>query len=266
MSEMFDMKLRAMRRDRAARTGHDFFLLDRAFGDCLDRLDIIGRRFGRALLLGCPDPVWPERLRAFADYVSVADPGALFAQAGGGRTIIEDDVPLTPSSLDLVVSVGTLDTVNGLQPVLHGLYQAIEPDGAILGAISGGDTLPLLRGIMAAVDRSSGHAIPRVHPRIEASMLAPLLEQAGFVRPVVDIDRVNVSYESLDRLVEDLRSMAATNILAQRSRTPITRQEMKTALAAFDAAKTGQRAVETFEILHFAAWRPATAARLSPKN
>ena len=69
---------------------------------------------------------------------------------------------------------------------------------------------------MAAADRISGAAAPHVHPRIEASALAPLLEQAGLVRPVVDVDRVAVRYPSLMRLVADLRAMGATNLLEQR--------------------------------------------------
>ena len=39
MADLFDMELRALRRDRAARTGPELFLLERAFADCLERLD-----------------------------------------------------------------------------------------------------------------------------------------------------------------------------------------------------------------------------------
>ena len=63
MTDLFDMDLRAKRRDRAARTGVECFLFERVFADCLDRIALIQRRFGRALLIGCPDPGWPARLR-----------------------------------------------------------------------------------------------------------------------------------------------------------------------------------------------------------
>ena len=69
---------------------------------------------------------------------------------------------------------------------------------------------------MRSADSVVGVAAPHVHPRVEAAALAPLLEQAGFVRPVVDVDRVQVSYASLATLVGDLRAMGATNILAAR--------------------------------------------------
>lgn len=240
MGEMFDTKLRALRRERAARQGPELFLLERAFADGLERLELIRREFADALLVGCPDPGWRERLAALA----------------GSVVATEDLETLAPQSFDLVLAVGTLDTANELQLALRGYFEALRPGGLFLGALAGGETLPLLRRVMAAADRVSGGASPRIHPRIEAAMLAPLLEQAGFVRPVVDVDRVEVAYSSLDRLVADLRGMAATNILTARSRRPISRSALAAALAEFDAAKRDGRAVESFEILHFAAWKP----------
>jgi hypothetical protein len=122
-----------------------------------------------------------------------------------------------------------------------------------IGAFSGGETLPQLRAAMRAADAASGGAAPHVHPRIEASALAPLLVQAGFVNPVVDVDRVNVSYRSLDRLVSDLRAMAATNVLTVRPRF-VSRTAREAATRNFSESGDGERTVETFEILHFAAW------------
>src|SRR5437868_4583882 len=108
--ELFDMKLRALRRDRAARQGPELFLLERAFDDCLDRIALMRRRFGGALLIGCPDPGWPERLRDFADRIDVADPGSIAANTAGGARIVEDAWEPAQASYDLVLAVGTLDT------------------------------------------------------------------------------------------------------------------------------------------------------------
>lgn len=256
MSLLFDPKLRAERRDRAARIGPELFLLERAFADCLERLEIVARRWNKALLLGCPDPGWKARLEAFGDTVEVADPGPLFARAAAGEVIVEDAWTPSESRYGLVLAVGTLDTVNGLPEALRALGSALQPGGLLIGAMSGGETLPLLRSAMATADRISGRAAPHVHPRIEASALAPLLEQAGLVRPVVDVDRVPVSYTSLRRLVADLRAMAATNILVQRSSDHVGRAALAAAEVDFQSAAQDGRSVETFEIVHFAAWKP----------
>jgi hypothetical protein len=108
---------------------------------------------------------------------------------------------------------------------------------------------------MLAADGIAGQASPHVHPRIEGPSLAQLLAAAGFVMPVVDVDRVELDYGSLDALVRDLRAMGATNILSTRSRRALGRSALQTARTAFlDGA---ERATEQVEILHFAGWKPA---------
>jgi hypothetical protein len=253
--ELFDMELRVLRRDRAARIGPELFLHERAFADCLERIGLLQRRFDHALLIGCPDPQWPERLRAVAEEVTLRDPGSLYSAAAGGQPIIEDfwESPLCVH--DLVLALGTLDTVNDLPLALRLIRHAMCGDALLIGALSGGDTLPQLRSAMRSADAVAGAAAPHVHPRIEASALAPLLAETGFTDPVVDIDRVVVSYPSLERLVGDLRAMGATNVLKGRPRF-ITRAARSAAARAFQAAE-GSRTVETFEILHFAAWTPS---------
>lgn len=252
MPELFDMDLRARRRDRALRKGPELFLLERAFEDCIERIALVERRFARALLLGCPDPAWPSRLEAFADHVEVRDPGPLFSLAAGAEIIVEDRWEPGARAYDLVLAIGTLDTVNELPLALRLIRYAMEADGLFLAAMSGGDTLPQLRSAMRAADRVAGAATPHVHPRIEASALASLLAEAGFINPVVDVDRVSVAYSSFDRLVSDLRQMGSTNMLNARSRF-VGRAARQAAADAFRAAGRGSKTKETFEILHLAA-------------
>ena len=255
------MQLRAQRRDRAFRREPEPFLHERAFADCLDRIGLIRQRYRSALLIGCPDRGWIERLGEFADHVEVLDPGLRFAQAAGGRQTIEDELIAEPGRYDLCVAVGTLDTVNDLPQALARIRLTLAPGAFFLGAMSGGETLPQLRAAMRAADQVRGEAVPHVHPRVEAAALAALLSAAGLATPVVDVDRVQVSYEALTRLIADLRSMGSTNVLAERSRRPLSKAEWLAAVEAFTSARTGDRTTETFEILHFAGWTPLDPAQ-----
>lgn len=255
MSELFDMHARALRRDRAARLGPELFLHERAFVDCLERIALHQRRFERALLIGCPDPAWPARLGAFASNVEVRDPGPMFAASAGGGILVEDAWEPTESAYDLLLAVGTLDTVNDLRLALRLFRYAMRSDALFIGVMSGGDTLPQLRSSMRAADAAAGIAAPHIHPRIEASALAPLLADAGFANSVVDVERIAASYRSFERLISDLRAMAATNFLTARPRF-LGREALAAAITAFAAAGNGERTIETFEILHLAAWTP----------
>jgi NADH dehydrogenase [ubiquinone] 1 alpha subcomplex assembly factor 5 len=256
-TEIFNVKLRALRRDRAFRSVPELFLHERAFEDCLERLALIRRPFRSALLIGCPDPGWRNRLERFVPSVEIADPGPLFAEAAGGTCIVEDQWDPPAQSYDLIVSIGTLDTVNDLPRALRSLRTSLMEDSLLIGAMAGGDGLLQLRRAMHSADQMSGASSPHVHPRIEAASLAPLLTACGFAMPVVDVDRVQVSYDSFDKLVTDLRRMAATSILNLRSRRPLLRRARAAAAAAFRPSDQATRTVETFEILHFAAWTPA---------
>ena len=253
-NDIFDMKLRALRRDRAFRTGPELFLHERAFADCLERLALVRRRFASALLLGCPDPHWSDRLAQLAQLVEVADPGPLHSRAAGGTPIMEDQWSPAAGAYDLVLTIGTLDTVNDLPRALRSIHSTLKPDSLLMGVVAGGESLPQLRRATHLADQAAGASSAHVHPRIEAASLSALLSACGFVIPVVDIDRVEVSYSSFDRLVSDLRRMGATNILKLRSRTPLLRDSKARAEAAFRDSGDGSRTVELFELLHFAAW------------
>lgn len=249
---LFDHRLRALRRDRAARIGVEQVLYDRAFEDCLERLADIRGDFADVLLAGCPNPDWPARL---GGQVIVIDPGPLMAARAGGRCADLEALPFDGASFDLAVSIGLLDTANDLPFAAAALHLVLNPGGLLLGAIAGGHSLPRLRSAMLAADRSAGQASPHVHPRIEAPSLAQLLTAAGFAMPVIDVDRVELAYPSLDGLVRDLRAMGTTNILGARSRRAIGRAAREAARAAFLEGADG--AAEQVEILHFAAWKPS---------
>jgi hypothetical protein len=251
------MELRALRRDRAFRAGPELFLHERAFEDCLERIALIRRRFESALLLGCPNPHWPDRLKEFVESVEIADPGALFATAAGGICIVEDQWSPPEAAYDLILSIGTLDTVNELPRAFQAFRASLAKDSLLIGAMAGGESLPQLRLAMHMADQFAGASSPHVHPRIEAASLSPLLSACGFIMPVVDVDRVQVSYEMLGSLIADLRRMGATSLLSQRSRKPLLREAKAAAEAAFRSAGDGSRTLETLEILHFAAWTPA---------
>lgn len=254
---LFDRQARALRRDRAARRGPTLFLHQRAFEECVERLGDVRCTFASVLLIGCPDLAWRESLEQIAPNVAIIDPGTLFAAAAKGRQRDEDFIDLPASAFDLCLAIGTLDTVPDLPGALLAIRRALRPDALFLGAMAGGETVPMLRAAMRAADRTSPAASPHVHPRIEASALAPLLSSAGFAMPVVDVDRVSVAYPDFDELVDDLRGMAATNILSARSRRPVGRAARDAARTEFALQGDGNVTRETFEILHFAAWVPS---------
>lgn len=251
--DLFDRRLRALRRDRAAHIGPEMFLYDRAFDDCLERLADISRPFDKALLIGCPSPEWPERLGPIVMEVDVVDPGLQFAVAANGRQVEEDRFDFGEDRYDLCIAIGTLDTVNELPIAIQLIGRALRSDAPFIGAIAGGNSLATLRASLIDAGRASGRVIGRTHPRIDPSSLAQLLAAAGFKMPVVDVDRVSLRYANVNDLIGDLRSMGVTSVSVERP-PAFSKAEAAILQTAFSNLGKDGRTEEVVEILHFLGW------------
>jgi SAM-dependent methyltransferase len=255
----FDRHLRRVRRDRAARRFHDADYLHALAGeDLLDRLDSVTRRFERALIIGGAGDVLRSGLRARGiDFVSI-DPGFAFARDADGAQCDEDRLAIADGAVDLVLSIGLLDSVNDLPGALLLIRRTLRPDGLFLGAFAGAGSLPRLRAAMIAADEAQGAASPHIHPQIDVRAAGDLLARAGFALPVVDGHGLDVRFPDLLALVRDLRAMGGTNVLATRSARPLGRHALAAAIAEFAAhAEADGKTAERFEIVHLLGWAPA---------
>ena len=96
-----------------------------------------------------------------------------------------------------------------------------RPDGLLLAAMIGGDTLTELRQAFADAEAEcEGGVSPRVAPFADLRDVGALLQRAGFALPVTDVDRLVVRYDNAFALMRDLRRMGATNVMIERRRTP----------------------------------------------
>ena len=254
--EIFDRRIRRIRRDRAALdfAAHDF-LRAHMVDEIIDRLGAVKRSFMQALDLGCHDGAMMDRLRSMGIACVGADAGTRFATAAGGVQCDEDRLPFPAASFDLVVSAGVLDSVNDLPGALTLIRRVLKPDGLFLGAFVGAGSLPRLRAAMMAGDGDRVSA--RVHPQVDVRSGGDLLQRAGFALPVADGERLTVRYGSLLALAADLRGSGATNILAG-ARAPLNRHQLATAIQAFqDHADADGKVAEIIEIVHLTGWAPS---------
>ncbi|HZF44157.1 MAG TPA: methyltransferase domain-containing protein [Sphingomonadaceae bacterium] len=257
---LFDRKLRRLRRERSLPGRETPFLHEFAFAELLSRLDDVKRRFTRPLLIGCTGSDWLERLTEAAGPAIATDPAVTLAAVRGGVAADEDHLPFADASFDLVIAVGSLDSIDDLPGALLLIRRILRPDGMMLAALASAGSLPRLRSAMLAADAVTGGATPRLHPSLDVRTGGDLLARAGFALPVADTREVELSYAALPQLVSDLRAHGATNILDRRSRTPISKAAYAAASADFAKAGQGGRTLESVEILFLSGWRPVGAA------
>lgn len=247
--EPFDRALRRIRRDRAAYMFARVAPLRAALIDeVAARLALAGRRFGRALDLGCFDGALGRALPA--DHVVSLDAGFAFARAAGGVQADEDRLPFARHSFDLVASAGALQSVNDLPGLFAQTRRMLAPGGLLIAAFVGGETLlTLRRALIEAEDALAGGVTPRLHPMVDPREAAGLLQRAGFADPVADIDSLRLRYREFGGLVRDLRAAAETNLLTERA--PLSRALWAAVAAGFAAvAEVDGRIGVTAQILY----------------
>ncbi len=208
-------------------------------------------------------------LRDFSDAADIWTPGALLrpplrdrfktiAHVGLGDSA-QEVLPLQPASLDLVVSGLAFQFVNDLPGVLAQIRRALKPDGLLLAAMIGGDSLTELRQSFAAAEAEcEGGVSPRVAPFADLRDAGSLLQRAGFALPVTDLDRIVVRYDSAFALMADLRRMGATNILNERRRTPTRRATMLRMAQVYAErfADPDGRVRATYDVIWLSGWAP----------
>jgi SAM-dependent methyltransferase len=235
------------------------FLFNAVADEICDRLASVKREFAVAADLGSPSPTLISRISASGQ---------------AGRTVRLDRIPETgpdvvgdperlpfaQQSLDLVVSALALQWCDDLPGTLAQIRSALQPDGLLLAAFLGGETLTELRQSLAAAEAElSGGASPRVAPFTELRAAGALLQRAGFALPVIDQDRHVVRYDSALHLMRDLRAMGATNPLHERSRTPLRRSMLMRAVAIYAErfSDPDGRVRATFDVISLSGWAPS---------
>ena len=248
--QIFDPALIRLHLDRRPANEPDF-VTALVLGDLEDRLATLLRPFGRALIIG-PDP---EILPATGQSAHGSFPFqrlAAFTSAG--------ELPdIEGESYDLIVSLLHLQGVNDVPGYLARLRAKLAPDGLLLAAALGGETLTELREAFLAADaKIQGGASARVAPFIQVRDAGALLQRAGLALPVTDVETHIVRYPHALALMAELKSLGASNPLTDRSRRPATRTLLTAAAEAYagrDADPDG-RIRATLEIIWLSGWAP----------
>jgi SAM-dependent methyltransferase len=259
---IFDRPLLRAHQRRARARGAATFLVDHVAAELAERLAAVLRIFDVAVDLGTPTDALRHAL-AGTDKIGTliaAEPSA-GARDGEFLRVAADEeaLPFADASLDLVVSALALQWVNDLPGTLVQIRRALKPDGLLMAAMLGGDTLIELREAFASAESEiEGGLSPRVAPFADLRELGALMQRAGFALPVVDSDRLTVRYESAFALMRDLRAMGATNVLAERRRAPLRRATLMrmAEIYAERFADADGRVRATFEIAWLSGWSP----------
>lgn len=171
--------------------------------------------------------------------------------AGAGEAL-----PFPPHSFEMVFSNLMLQWCPEPDPVLAEVRRVLRGRGVFLFTSLGPDTLHELRAAWRAVDDRD-----HVHPFMDMHDVGDALVRAGFVEPVMDVERLTVTYDCARTLMRDLRRIGARNASTDRARGLTGPRRLAAVEAAYEPFRRDGRLPATYEVVYGTAWTPLDLPR-----
>ena len=161
-------------------------------------------------------------------------------------------LPFGPNSVDLVWSNLALHWHPQPDRVFAEWRRVLRVEGLLMFSNFGPDTFRELRAAFAELDES-----PHALPFVDMHDFGDQLVEAGFSTPVMDMEVITVTYDTVQALLADVRALGG-NPLATRRRGLVGRAAWQRLLAALERQRRRDGKLGlTFEVIYGHAFRPA---------
>ncbi|MCB1791197.1 MAG: malonyl-ACP O-methyltransferase BioC [Gammaproteobacteria bacterium] len=250
---------------RAADVYDDTAVLQHEIGRrMLERLDTMRITPTRILDIGCGTGVATEALlrrypKADVFALDFALPMLAHARRRGRwlrrpRCLCADldHLPLADHSVDLVFANAALQWSADPLQAFAGIARVLRPGGLLLFTSFGPDTLKELRAAWAAVDGRT-----HVHAFVDMHDYGDMLMHAGLADPVMDVERMTLTYADAMHLMREIKVIGAGNASVDRLRGLVGRQRIGEVCAAYERFRDRDgRLPVSYEVVHGHAWAP----------
>ena len=258
-------KTRARRAFTRAAADYDSrAVLQREVADrLLERLDYMRLVPGRILDLGCGTgycvaPLHRRYAKAQVLAMDFALPMLERARRRGGllrrpRCLCADAerLPIADNAVDLILSNLTFQWCNDLPGTFAECLRVLRPGGLFLFTTFGPDTLKELREAWTVVD---GHS--HVSPFADMHDIGDALVQARFADPVMDTERLTLTYRTLGELMRDLKGIGAGNATLERPRGLTGPRRLAAVERHYESLRHDDRLPASYEVVYGHAWAP----------
>ena len=164
-------------------------------------------------------------------------------------------LPFADSSVDVVFSSLMLQWCDPLDVTFMEIRRVLKPEGFFAFSTFGPDTLKELRASWAEADGYN-----HVNQFVDMHDVGEALVRAGLVEPVLDVDRIQLTYADTLGLMRDLKAIGAHNVTEGRSRGLMGRARLARMQAAYEPYRRDGRLPATYEVIYGATWGAAGRA------
>jgi malonyl-CoA O-methyltransferase len=162
-----------------------------------------------------------------------------------------EHLPFCEDSFELLFSSLTLQWCNDMQATMEDILRVLKPGGLLMFSTFGPDTLKELRACWSQIDDAV-----HVNEFTDMHDVGDGLLQAGFADPVMEAETITVNYQSIDKLLADLRAIGA-NATAKGGRAGLTAPSVLTKLRqAYEVYRVDKLLPASYEVVYGHAWKP----------
>ena len=165
---------------------------------------------------------------------------------------------LKNASVDLAFSNLMLAWCNHPDQVFRETARVLRPEGLFMFTSLGPDTLREVREGFRAVDSRT-----HVHRFIDMHDLGDALMRTGFAEPVMDTERLTITFGSASALFRELKATGATNSTQGRARSLQGRATLRAVGANLESRSASAGIAVTVEVVYGHAWRAQPKAARS---
>ncbi len=164
-------------------------------------------------------------------------------------------LPLATASFDMVFCNLALQWCPDLDRALAEFRRVLAPDGVLMFATFGPDTLRELRAAWAQADGYN-----HVNAFIDMHDIGDAMLRAKLAEPVMDVEHFTLEYDTPRDLMRDLKAIGARNATAGRARGLTGPRRLRAMEAAYEEFRRDGRLPATYEVVYGHGWAPRTAA------
>jgi malonyl-CoA O-methyltransferase len=161
-----------------------------------------------------------------------------------------EQLPLADNSVDMLFSNFALQWCSDLDRAFAEFQRVLRPGGLLLFTTFGPDTLTELRQAWRAVDDAV-----HVNTFIDMHDIGDALMRARLAEPVMDAERLTLTYQDGMGVMRDLKAMGAHNVSAGRHHGLTGKQKLQQMLTAYEQFRDSEGLLPaSYEVVYGHAW------------
>lgn len=162
-----------------------------------------------------------------------------------------EKLPLAAHCVDIIYSNAALQWCSDLESTFKEFRRVLRPGGLLMFTTFGPDTLKELRSAWSQVDQRT-----HVSTFVDMHDIGDFLVAAQFADPVMDAEQITMTYESVDQLMRDIKTIGAQNAVSGRSKGLTGKGSMQQLRGAYEEYRCDGRIPSTWEVIYGHAWAP----------